>query len=514
MFNLPFYPDHEYGCKHVKACPHLGGASLGTLVLAGRDHTETFRGLHRQLDFEKKRNRELFTENQQLEKKIEQLKLELRLERQNKFATNKQKADSSSQDSATTEQKPAGKRGAPQGHAGWHRKTPTQYDVHVDAPAPTRCPHCKTNNVAVYDSQETSEHLQEDIIDGRHHVTLFTHPSARCRDCRRWVRQAGPGEILGSRIGPNVRAMAIYLRNEIGVSYRKVSRAIEDLLGLNFTPAALIGFEKLLSRQAQPIVADIEKKIASTEGPVHADETYWTLDGVRAYYWVHATEDYVHFEFETTRSGQVSRNILGEDFAGTLVTDCYGGYEAQSASAKQKCLAHLARTARDWQKLTDKGSVDFRFFDRIVKWVKKGCDYAREQSGWSALARRKHGKWLERELVLLQRLKLKHEKAITLQGRITKHADCWLVFLKDTRVPPTNNLAERTLRPLVIMRKICFGNRSREGGQRLAKIMSVKDTARRHGHNPLSVFYRLFTEPPDKVMRFIYKKTSAKKSMA
>lgn len=514
MFSLPFYPNHEHGCKHVNACPHLGGASLGTLVLAGRDHSETFRGLHRQLDFEQKQNRELFAENQQLEKKIEQLKLELRLERQAKFASNKQKDDSSLQDSAAMPEpeKSVGKRGAPQGHVGWYRSTPTQYDISVAVNAPTRCPHCDSRNVSTYSKQPLTEHLQEDIVDGCHHVTLFTHPSARCRDCRRWVQEAGKGEILGSRIGPHVRSMAIYLRNEIGVSYRKVSRAIEDLLGLKFTPAALIGFERLLTQQAQPIVADIEKKIASTEGPVHADETYWTLDGDRAYYWVHTTEDYVHFEFGTTRSGQVSRNILGEDFCGTLVTDCYSGYEAQNAAAKQKCFAHLARTARDWQKLTEKSSADFRFFDRIVKWVKKGCDYARKQASWSASTRLKHRKWLERELVLLQRLKLKHEKAITLQGRIIKHADCWLVFVKDTRVPPTNNLAERTLRPLVIMRKICFGNRSRAGGQRLAMIMSVKDTARRHGHNPLTVFYRLFTEPPDKLMRFIYKKTSAKKS--
>ena len=516
MFNLPFYPNHEYGCKLVKACPHLGGASLGTLVLAGRDHTETFRGLNLQLDAERKRNSKLFAENRQLEQKIEQLKLELRLERQNKFATNKQKADSQLGDAAASpeQQKPAGKRGAPQGHAGWHRKTPIEYDVRVDVAAPRRCPHCDSCSIAVYSSQAATEHLQEDIVDGQYHVTLFTRPSARCRSCRRWVQQAGEGEILGSRIGPHVRAMAVYLRNEIGVSYRKVSRAIEDLLGLSFTPAAMIGFEKMLSQQTEPIVADIEKKIASTEGPVHADETYWTLDGSRAYYWVHTTEDFVHFEFETTRSGQVSRDILGDDFAGTLVTDCYSGYEAQQASAKQKCLAHLARTARDWQKLTDKRSADFRFFDRIVEWVKRGCNYHQKQADWSETTRRKHGKWLERELALLQRLKLKHEKAITLQGRIIKHADCWLVFVKDTRVPPTNNLAERTLRPLVIMRKICFGNRSRDGGRRLARIMSVKDTARRHGHNPLRVFYRLFTQPPDEVMRFIYEKTSAKKSLA
>ena len=510
-----FYPDHENGCGHPRECPHLGGASVGHLVHIVNTSEDSRLYVHRQLDAERERNSKLVAEVLRLEQALEQARLELRLERQNKFATNKQKAESDDGESVAHAQETSkGKRGAPVGHAGWYRKTPTQYDILVDVAAPTRCPHCKTNNVAVYDSQELSEHLQEDIVDGQHHVTLFTHPPARCRDCRRWVQQAGKGEILGSRIGPHVRSMAIYLRNEIGISYRKVSRAIEDLLGLNFTPAALIGFEKLLAQQTQPLVADIEKKIASTEGPVHADETYWTLEGDRAYYWVHTTTDYVHFEFETTRSGQVSRNILGEDFAGTLVTDCYSGYEAQSASAKQKCLAHLARTARDWQKLTDKRSADYRFFGRIVAWVKKGCDYARKRVRWSNATCRKHRKWLERELVQLQRLKLKHEKAITLQGRIIKHADCWLVFVSDPRVPPTNNLAERTLRPLVIMRKICFGNRSREGGRRLAKIMSVKDTARRHGHNPLSVFYRLFTEPPDRVMRFIYKKTPAKKSLA
>ena len=126
-----------------------------------------------------------------------------------------------------------------------------------------------------------------------------------------------------------------------------------------------------------------------TEGPVHADETYWTLDGTRAYYWVHTTEDFVHFEFETTRSGQVSRDLLGDDFVGTLVSDCYSGYEAQQASAKQKCLAHLARTARDWQKLTEKRSADYRFFDRVVQWVKKGCNYHQKQANWSASTRRR-----------------------------------------------------------------------------------------------------------------------------
>jgi transposase len=514
--SFPFYPKHEYGCPNVSHCPHAGGAAIGHLVLLAGDHRERHFQLHRQIDIEQERNRKLFAENQQLETKIEQLKLELRLERQNKFATNKQKAQSVQAGQPTPPAaKKHGKRGAPVGHPGWYRKTPTQYDVCVEAPAPRKCPHCQSPDIAIYASQQASEHLQEDIIDGRYHVTLFMHPAARCRACRKWAQQAAAGEILGSRIGPQVRAMAVYLRNEIGVTYRKVPRALRDLLGLNFTPAALIGFEKMLADQAGPIIADIKKKIASTEGPVHADETYWTLDGDRAYYWVHTTEEYVHFEFETTRSGQVSRDILGEDFAGTLVTDCYSGYEAQEAGAKQKCLAHLARTARDWQKLVeDKRSADFKFFERIRAWVKRACDYHKKQSDWAKATRKKHLRWLEQELQLLQKVNLKHEKAITLQARLAKHSSDWLAFTRDSRVPPTNNLAERTLRPLVIMRKICFGHRSRDGGRRMATLMTVKDTARRHGHNPLRLFYRLFTQPPDQVMKYLYKKTSAKKSLA
>jgi transposase len=197
------------------------------------------------------------------------------------------------------------------------------------------------------------------------------------------------------------------------------------------------------------------------------------------------------------------------------VTDCYSGYEAQEAGAKQKCLAHLARTARDWQKLVeDKRSADFKFFERIRAWVKRACDYHKKQSDWAKATRKKHLRWLEQELQLLQKVKLKHEKAITLQARLAKHSSDWLAFTRDSRVPPTNNLAERTLRPLVIMRKICFGHRSRDGGRRMATLMTVKDTARRHGHNPLRLFYRLFTQPPDQVMKYLYKKTSAKKSLA
>ena len=377
---------------------------------------DTIAGLHRSLDAERKRNAKLVEENLQLEEALMQAKLELKLERQNKFATNQQKQagdsaeNKAAEESATHEPK---KRGAPVGHPGWFRPTPTHYDWDVDVPAPSRCPHCQ-GHVTVCEASDPDEHLQEDILDGVYRVVLHRHPVASCDDCGAWVQQPGEGEILGSRIGPHLRSKAIFLRNLIGISYRRPTpsrrcppRVIDEMFGITFTPAALIGLETVLADKAGPVVDDIAKKLASSEGAVHADETYWTT--------------------ARRREGKLSRK-------------------------------------------------------------KQAAEKA----------------WLREELLRLETCDVSHEKAITLQARLLTHHGEWLVFLDDPRVPPTNNLAERALRPLVVLRKITFGSRSDAGATRMAKIMTVGETARRHGHRASQIYFELYTRPPTGVLRRLY----------
>ncbi|HEV3005636.1 MAG TPA: transposase, partial [Pirellulales bacterium] len=196
--------------------------------------------------------------------------------------------------------------GTPVGHPGWFRPTPTEYDDLVLVAAPAKCPHCG-GEVRSFPNYEPHDHLQEDVVDKAHRTVLYRDTAARCRKCRRWVQQAGPGEILGSHIVPRMRALAMYLRNDIGISYRKMPRALQEMLEFSFVPGSLIGFEKVLAELAEPLVDDIAKKIGSSDGAVHADETYWTLDGERAYYWLHATTQYIHFQFDSSRAGEVSR---------------------------------------------------------------------------------------------------------------------------------------------------------------------------------------------------------------
>lgn len=505
-----FWPEHEYACPVVSHCPHVGGASLGTLVLAASDHDEHFRMVYGQLDFERERNTRLSAENEKLRKELDQVRLELKLERQNKFACGRpDKADAQENDAAATPAKTSGKtpgkRGAPLGHPGWFRPTPTAYDQLVLVPPPKVCPHCKSE-VRVYENAAPHDHLQEDIVDHGHQTTCFRHAVGRCLACRRFVRQAGPGEILGSRIGPRMRALAMYLRNDIGISYRKVPQALEEMFAFSFVPASLIAFEKVLAGLAEPVSEDIAKKIGSSDGAVHADETYWTLNGKRAYYWLHATTHYIHFQFDSSRAGEVSRAVLGDHFTGTLVTDCYSGYHAHTAGAKQKCLTHVARRAHEWQRLTAAGSAEHTFFEDVKQWVKRGCEFHRRRQTKQSSRKEQTAEaaWLHEELSRLEGCSLEHDKALTLQARLQRHHDEWLVFVKDARVPPTNNLAEQKLRPLVVLRKITFGHRTEAGAQRMAKIMTIKETAKAHGHKASDFFYYLQTHTTARSLRHLY----------
>ncbi len=149
-----FYTGHENGCGHPNDCPHLGGTAVGMLVQIASTGESSRLYIHRQLDAERKRNSGWVAEVVRLEDALEQARLELRLERQNKFETKKQKSEDPETEQASNE-KATGKRGAPVGHAGWYRKTPAEYDVRVDVSAPNRCHHCQANNVSVYASQKS-----------------------------------------------------------------------------------------------------------------------------------------------------------------------------------------------------------------------------------------------------------------------------------------------------------------------------------------------------------------------
>ena len=78
---------------------------------------------------------------------------------------------------------------------------------------------------------------------------------------------------------------------------------------------------------------------------------------------------------------------------------------------------------------------------------------------------------------------------------VEKDWDKLFTFLQIKGVEPTNNQAERSLRFMVIMRKICFGTRSDAGSESHAVLPSLLETAKRQGKESVQFLIALLTKP-------------------
>ena len=115
--SFPIYPKHEFACPNVSHCPHLGGASVVSVARIANASEDTRDSLLHRIRVLEERDSELLSDVVELQKELEQVKLELKLERQNKLATNEQKNDCGPDDEKNTQPgaKTGKKRGAPIG---------------------------------------------------------------------------------------------------------------------------------------------------------------------------------------------------------------------------------------------------------------------------------------------------------------------------------------------------------------------------------------------------------------
>jgi transposase len=291
-------PPAGFSCPYRDACPHLGGLSTSWVKLrhnslSGSEcHYEYVIGqLHEELAQEKR-------QNGAREQEIGQLKAQVQALHRSQFkGRSKPKLP---KDPAA----PPKKRGAPKGHPAWTRPKPKQMDLFVDVPAPQECPNCRCTQLQ--SSSGVREHVQEDIVlQPRVATTCFVHQLAHCPQCDCEVLAAGPGELLGSYIGPAAKATALYLRYELHVPDRKISRFFQDFFGLKFVPASACGFERQAVRRGQPLYADLLDKLRAL--PVaHADETSWRHDGQPYWVWYGGNDDLAVFLFDAHRTTEAA----------------------------------------------------------------------------------------------------------------------------------------------------------------------------------------------------------------
>src|SRR5262249_2663642 len=73
------------------------------------------------------------------------------------------------------------------------------------------------------------------------------------------------------------------------------------------------------------------------------DETGWREANHRAWLWTAVTEAVTVFLIRCSRGSQVAKELLGEAFAGTLVSDRWSGYRWVPIKQHQLCWSHIIR---------------------------------------------------------------------------------------------------------------------------------------------------------------------------
>ncbi len=237
------------------------------------------------------------------------------------------------------------KPGRGEGHEAALRALPAKIDQTLDVPLPPgpgggcRCPRCSGELADL----KSHERMVEDIVPATVRATRYRTSSGFCRHCNQRVEsrhadQPPAANLPHAQLGLNALTMAAVLKHDAGLPYRKVTRLLSDLCGLSVSPGALPKQMRRLSRWLADPYGQIKEQLRQSKF-VHADETGARVNGRNHWLWVLTSPRFTLFHLDKSRGGQVPRQLLGEEFAGYLISDFFSAYNTLPYR-KQKCLVH------------------------------------------------------------------------------------------------------------------------------------------------------------------------------
>lgn len=322
----------------------------------------------------------------------------------------------------------------------------------------------------------------------------------RCRCCGWMGRGARPD--LGAQAGPHrrigwsVAALVATLRTKLRLPLRQLQWLLEHRFGLRVSVGTLNGVLEEVARAGRATY-DALLAEARASPVVHVDETGWREDGQNGYVWTVSTPTIRLFHYTKSRAGAVAQRLLGEDGTAAVVSDFYGGYD-RLARTQQRCWAHLLRDVADLlaahpedRKLARWAKAVTTLYARAVAWAARAtADQTRP------ICRERVADRFAAKLVAICDRQPKDSPQTTLCQRVARYRTDLFTFVADPAVPPTNNAAERALRPLVIARKISGGTRSKRGSQSRMVLQSLVATWDLRGLDPVEEFLALLCPSP------------------
>ena len=370
---------------------------------------------------------------------------------------------------------------------------PTDQVEKMAAPLDARqCPQCGEEMEARTEAATITDVPEEPVRV----IKRFDVEVGLCRRCGITVR--GRHEDLAEdqfgasahRVGVNVSAQALALHYHNGLPLRKVPEVIETCTGIALTQGGLTQKAGKLCQDHGRLGRVYEKlrQEIKTAPVVNTDDTGWRTGGQPSYLMGFFAPMLAVYQVRDQHRHQEVLEVLGENFRGKLGTDRGTSYEAKALEEveQQKCLSHLLKNLSEVEQ-TKTGRA--RQFSKELKvTLRRGLDLWKDYTAGKISEEefRERGEkirdqldWQLRDRSLSDVDNQRLLDGIGMQndrGRV-------LLFLKHPEIEPTNNRAERGLRPAVIARKVSQCSKNATGAKIYETMKSITETLKLRDEN-------------------------------
>lgn len=366
------------------------------------------------------------------------------------------------------------------------RPRPEQVDECLEVGCPLFCESCQGRVRLVGKESQ----FQIDLPEIRTWTTEFILHYGECTRCGRRVIGRHPRQtsqavgVAGVQIGPQVVSLAIYLNKVGGLSYGKIVALLEQMAGFQVARSTLCRALLRTAAKSQPIYEDLVQSIRGSP-VVYPDESGWRIAGLSAWLWAFTNRRQTVYSIRRGRGYAEAASVLGEDYAGVLAADGWAPYRRFTRATHQTCLAHLLRRCREMLETAQRGEVRFPRQVQAILQAALAVRDRREAGTISPHGVRVAKGRLEAKIDRLLAGKLTAAANLRFAKHLRRHQDDLFVFLDRQDVEATNWPAEHAIRPAVVNRKSCAGNRTPKGANAQAVLMSMLRTCHQQGLNSI-----------------------------
>ncbi len=323
-------------------------------------------------------------------------------------------------------------------------------------------------------------------------IVAYDVQICRCAECGKKHRGRHPDVApdqtgaTAHRVHPEVYAMAHMFHYGQGMPQRKVAQAMKTAFGITLTQSAITqdalrSARGELARVYESLVAEIRRS-----GVVYTDDTGWRIGGLVAFLMGFDSDLATVYQIRWRHRHNEVLEVLGQEFAGKLSTDRGKSYDAEAMKGvpQNKCSSHLLRNISELLKsqVPQAQTVGLEIADVIRRANELWKRFNRGE-----LLREKfddEGERLYLELgQALRPRRVKDPGNRRLLKELRRHYENGnlLRHLKSPEMEPTNNRAERILRPAVIGRKVSQCSKNTSGAEATSVFKSVIETAKKRG---------------------------------